>query len=75
MDNAAVVIDEKHRRGEAVERVSECCSFNRAQVDDLANSHRAPHVGDDQLYSPARLVIDDAVPFVANDRESSRRSS
>ncbi len=36
MHDAAVVIEEKHRHGEATERVSERCGFDRAQVDDRA---------------------------------------
>jgi hypothetical protein len=63
-------IDQIHAGTEPIERIDEVRDFRRLELEHSANQHGSPDMRRDQPHLPARLVVDDAVPFVAEDSEN-----
>ena len=67
MNQAPGRIDQIHAGTEPIERIDEGRDFRRLELEHSADQYGAPDMRRDQPHLPARLVVDDAVPLVAED--------
>jgi hypothetical protein len=69
MDHARARVDEEHAGAETVERIGECRHLDRLEIDHLADQHGAAQVRREQPQAPARVVVGNAIAFMAEDHE------
>ena len=69
VNDAPARIDQQHAGADAVEGVGEGCGLGCLQADHPPDQHRTADVRDDETHAVACLVVDQAIPLVAENRE------